>query len=124
MFSVANGQRPGIPGVLIVIADGNSEDGVNTVKDRSQNVIDRGISVIAVGVTDRVNIEGLYAMTADRDDVVIVGNLETDLSDKRYDVLNRMCTNYEKWFSGAESQSHPGKLSLLLIVILAPFYTM
>lgn len=64
MFTAANGDRPGIPNIEIVITDGRSNNHPDTVKEAA-NTQHRGINVFAVGVGHGVSTSELNDIATD-----------------------------------------------------------
>jgi len=55
IFNAANGDRPNIRDVVILITDGEPTREVPELPDEVRRIKDRGIRILGVGVTDRVS---------------------------------------------------------------------
>ncbi|KAL3859113.1 hypothetical protein ACJMK2_009345 [Sinanodonta woodiana] len=66
MFTAANGDRPGIPNIAIVVTDGQSTNHLATVNE-AQSARNHGITVFAVGVGDGIDKNELGDIATDPD---------------------------------------------------------
>ncbi|KAK3591356.1 hypothetical protein CHS0354_040317 [Potamilus streckersoni] len=66
MFTVANGDRPSIPNIAIVVTDGQSTNHLSTVNE-AQSARNHGITVFAVGVGDGIDKNELGNIATDPD---------------------------------------------------------
>lgn len=66
MFNAANGDRPGVPNIGIIITDGQSNSPDQT-RDQAQQVRNAGITLFSVGIGRGVSIPELNAMATDPD---------------------------------------------------------
>jgi len=56
IFNVANGDRPDVPDVAVLITDGEPTREVNELPYEVQRIKNRGIGIVGVGVTHRVSV--------------------------------------------------------------------
>ncbi|XP_064631743.1 collagen alpha-3(VI) chain-like [Lineus longissimus] len=66
MFTVANGDRPGVPDVAIVVTDGKSNDPVSTLTE-AQLAHDANITLVALGIGGGVDSNELNNIASDPD---------------------------------------------------------
>ena len=65
-FSTGLGDRPAVPNLMIIITDGNDNDG-NTLQDLADASAASGVEIFAVGVGSDVSISTLDAIATDPD---------------------------------------------------------
>ena len=55
IFNTANGDRPDVPDVAVLITDGNPTREVDELPEEVRRIKNRGIRIVGVGITDRVS---------------------------------------------------------------------
>ena len=63
-FVEANGDRPDVPNVAIVITDGASTEDQNQTIPEAQLAHEAGIQIISVGITDKINVTELEQISS------------------------------------------------------------
>ena len=71
-FQQANGDRPNVANTAIVITDGQATVDVNQTIPNADRAKNEGVRIIAVGVTDKINMAELQAIASPSS-----GNIET-----------------------------------------------
>lgn len=71
MFTTANGDRPGVPNIAIVVTDGRSNNHPNTVKEAS-NARNHNINIFSVGVGSGVDTNELKDIATDPDNTHVM----------------------------------------------------
>ena len=84
IFNAANGDRPDVPNVAILITDGNPTRDVPQLPGEVATIKNLGIRIIGVGVTNEVSSQHLGLCPSRR------------LADKLYEVCNRSQTHFDE----------------------------
>ncbi|XP_078487952.1 uncharacterized protein LOC100179634 isoform X3 [Ciona intestinalis] len=66
LFTEAEGDRPDVPDLAVVLTDGRAQDNPG---DTVQALKNKGVKVIAIAVTDRVDIDEINAIASDPDEL-------------------------------------------------------
>ncbi|OWF38639.1 Collagen alpha-6(VI) chain [Mizuhopecten yessoensis] len=72
-FTSAHGMRNDVPNILVVMTDGQSQDGTNTASMASK-AHQAGIEVVAIGIGDGVSTSELQAIASDPKHILTVEN--------------------------------------------------
>jgi len=88
-FTTASGMRAGVPHILVVMTDGQSQYGLQTMTAADQLHKD-GVKVIAIGIGDDVNNKELHNIASDNSHVITVPDFFL-LSTIQNEVLNTTC---------------------------------
>ena len=94
----ANGDRPNVPNILIVITDGQSTDQAATLQ-QAKNLHNLGVNVLAVGVGDSVDQTELAGIASSAQNVYTVSN---------FDALTTLLASLEK-AANAATTPPPGE---------------
>jgi len=91
-FTRENGDRPNIKNLVVLITDGDQTHGNENPRVVAQELRNRGVKVVAVGIGDATNKTTLNAVTGDEKYVFIVPGFDS-LSDKSFvqQVLRATC---------------------------------
>ena len=93
-FSAANGDRPSVRDVAIVITDGESTVDKDYTVPEAMMAHNRGIHVIAIGITDKINEMELRAISSQPQLINETYFMTTDFTYLRTvvdDILNIVC---------------------------------
>ena len=91
MFSIANGARPGVNKIVIVLTDGSqtndkdAEDPVQVAKE----LRDAGFKVIAIGIGSGVNNTELAGITGDKENVYSAATFDELIGNDFLDEVNK-----------------------------------
>lgn len=77
LFTAANGDRAGVPNVAVLITDGESNEREQDTIPEATRAKNRGIRIIAVGISDQVNEEELRAVATSSSDVLTATDFNT-----------------------------------------------
>ena len=91
MFTAANGDRPDIPNVCIVLTDGVSNINARQTIPQAEMARDEGIHiyVIGIGLTDTTEIDGIASKPLDQNRFTV--DDFSELSDLRNHVFSALC---------------------------------
>ena len=71
MFTTERGDQPGVPNVLVIITDGKSNNEEETWR-MAMEAREKGITIIAIGVGQSVNLRELQGMASDPTDANVI----------------------------------------------------
>ena len=80
LFSGTGGDRPDVDNVMVVVTDGYANERAGETIDEARKARRLGIRIIAVGVSDEIDIDELEAIASSVDDVILVEKF-TELTD-------------------------------------------
>ncbi|KAI8497571.1 hypothetical protein Bbelb_248770 [Branchiostoma belcheri] len=86
-LTAANGARPGVPKIVVVVTDGMSGDDVVIP---SQNLHNDGVATFAIGVTEMINYDELSAIAGSPDHVSTVFDFDA-LDDIKERLSSQLC---------------------------------
>ena len=91
MFTIANGGRPGVNKVLIVLTDGSQtqDAGAEDPADIAKELRDKGIRVISIGIGKGVNPTELARIAGDQSNVFSASSFDELVSAKFLDTVNK-----------------------------------
>ncbi|KAK7489962.1 hypothetical protein BaRGS_00018827, partial [Batillaria attramentaria] len=110
VFTEANGDRPDVPNVAVIITDGNSG---TDVTGPAQNARDAGIKLLAVGVGSGIDLSELNLIASDPDseNVFQVDDFNV-LNDTLKNLWTTICSITGYWF-GASDETTEGTFQRL-----------
>uniref|UniRef100_A0A7M5UX15 VWFA domain-containing protein n=1 Tax=Clytia hemisphaerica TaxID=252671 RepID=A0A7M5UX15_9CNID len=90
MFTIANGARPGVNKVLIVLTDGSQtkDAGAEDPSDVAKELRDKGIRVISIGIGKGVNPTELARIAGDQSNVFSASSFDELVSGEFLDKVN------------------------------------
>ena len=74
VFVKTRGDRDGVPNIAILITDGQANKRIGEEITVASEAKGKGINIISIGVTDRINIDDLTAIASSADQVIEVTN--------------------------------------------------
>ena len=77
IFRRDNGDRDNVPNIAIVITDGRSNMNEGETAIEANLAKQANIRIIAVGITDKINLAELRSMASDNDSLITVDNFDT-----------------------------------------------
>ena len=107
VFDGQNGDRPGVPNIGIVITDGKSNIREEETAFEANRTKSEGVRLIAVGITDQIDMNELQTIASKEEDVFTVDNFDR-LVTILADVLDATCR--------AVSTDSPGRLNKFSIM--------
>ncbi len=80
MYTAASGDRPDVPDVLVVLTDGNQTPELKaqypSLEDAAKKLRSRGITIVAVGVGDKLENNNLKAMATSENYLFTIGSYD------------------------------------------------